>query len=91
MEAIRAQLLENQLNALDRLFDFKIKVIDLHALTHATAQALVGDPMYSCFDDAARALAAIIGQGLSDDDERERALVETDALRRKLADELPFP
>ena len=90
MEA-RTQLLENQLDALDRLFDSKMTAIDLHALTYATARALPGDPLYPWLDSAAVALADIVGQGLTEVAEREKALIETDALRQMLADALPHP
>jgi hypothetical protein len=85
----RNDLLCNQLDALDRLFDRDCGVTDVYALTYATACALAGDPLFTLFDAAATALRAIDIRNLPPEEARSAALEATDELRHALAAELP--
>jgi hypothetical protein len=87
----RSHLLNNALDALDRLFDRQASVIDIYALTYATAQALRSDVLFSLFSETAISLSAIARAGLPTEEARERALDATNALRITLAELLPFP
>ena len=80
------QLLNNQLDALDRLFDRKTEVVDLHAITYATAQALRTDPLFPLFEETAKALEKVIRAGTLGDQARDQALYATNQLRMTIAD-----
>jgi hypothetical protein len=82
-------LLENVLDALDRLFDSHSKAIDVCALLQATAHALSRTYFHALLSDAALSLAKIVRANLSVTDERDEALSATETLRHALAAELP--
>jgi len=86
MDNDRYNLLDNQLDALDRLFDGESEVIDLYAVTFATGLALSGDSLFAYFRAAAKELDAIVRMGLSKLDAREKALDVTNALRVAVAE-----
>jgi len=88
---VRSLLLSNELDALDRLFDRKVEVVDVYATTYATAQALRTDEIFPLFSEAAAALAEILRTDLSPQAAREQALSATNALRVALAEALPWP
>ena len=86
----RSHLLNNTLDALDRLFDRQASIVDIYALTYATAQALRSDVLFSLFSETAISLRAIARAGLPIEEARERALDATNDLRITLAELLPF-
>jgi hypothetical protein len=81
-------LLSNALDALDRLFDSRSSVIDVHALLFATAHAMAGTPFFAELNEACARLAPLCR--LPDRQGRENALVATNHLRIVLAEALPF-
>jgi hypothetical protein len=83
------QLLENALDALDRLYDRHTSVLDLGALLFATAEALRATRRDSEFERPVAELLAVIRSGVSEDVKRDRALAITDHLRHYLAELLP--
>ena len=87
----RTALLNNALDALDRLFDRESRVVDVYAITYATARALRTDPLASVFSEAAHGLLAVVRAGAPAEVERERALEVTNDLRISLAGTLPWP
>jgi hypothetical protein len=87
---IRIALLSNTLDALDRLFDRQAAVVDVWAITFATAQALPQDELFSLIQEAANELNAVVRQGLPAEVARERALSITDPLRIALAEAMPL-
>jgi hypothetical protein len=82
-------LLENALDALDRLFDRESSVIEVEALLFATAEALRGTPHEIEFRRAVDALQPVLASSQPTDDLRDHALSWTDGLRRYLARLLP--
>ena len=83
-------MLENVLDALDRLFDGHTSVIDLQALVLATAEALRETPHHGMLEGPAADLLSIVRSGTDMEKQRDHALVATDRLRRYLADLLPI-
>jgi hypothetical protein len=81
--------LTNVLDALDRLFDREVSVLELEALVFATGEALRATPHWDAFDRPAHDLRNIACSRVSPDVQRERALVATDGLRAYLARLLP--
>jgi len=86
---VRSSLLENVLDALDRLFDRKTSTVDIWALVHATVHALGSDPLASVFEATAECLLGLLQERLPAAAERERALDITNKLRISLAESLP--
>ncbi|HEY9010137.1 MAG TPA: hypothetical protein VIN06_03890 [Devosia sp.] len=91
MTSIRPELLNNQLDALDRLFDGEAGIADVCALAYATAVALRGDHLVPVLESAANELSALQRKSLSVEDARAAALTATDHLRVTLAEALPSP
>ena len=91
MPSIRQELLNNQLDALDRLFDGETGIADVYALAYATAVALKGDDLVPVFEIAANELLALQRKSLSVAEARAAALAVTDHLRVTLAEALPSP
>ena len=91
MDSTRTELLSNQLDALDRLFDGEAGIVDVYALTYATAIALKGDSLAPLFQSAADSLFAIGQRLLWSSLAREDALTATNSLRIALARELSPP
>lgn len=87
--ARRSLLLNNTLDALDRLFDAESDVVDICAIVYATACALSGDALLSRFEEAAEGLAILVRSDLPEKEARERALEVTNPLRVALAADLP--
>jgi hypothetical protein len=83
------QLLENTLDALDRLYDRHSSVLDLWALLFATAEALRATRHFSELEEPVAELLAVVRSGLSEEVQRDRALAITDRLRHYLAELLP--
>ena len=88
MQPENQALLENLLDALDRLFDRKMMVVDLHALVFATANALEGTDYFSILEPLAVKLLEISRMNCTADIQVSDALDATDALRRCLCDAL---
>ena len=82
------RLLDNALDAHDRLWDGETSVVDLWALYAATAEALHDTPHRAVFDTAVTALASLMQSGLSADIQRDQALGSTDDLRYWVARQL---
>lgn len=78
-------LLENMLDALDRLFDQQSSVIDVWALLFATGEALRDTPHYPEFVNPSAELSVLIRSAQPEKAERETALKITDNLRHYLA------
>jgi hypothetical protein len=78
-------LLENMLDALDRLFDRQSSAIEVWALLFATGEALRTTPHYPEIKNATSRLKTLIGLRYSSDLERDFALEVTDDLRHYLA------
>lgn len=89
MSEVERKLLENALDALDRLFDCQCGVTDVRDLMFATSHALREHPLTTQFSNAVDRLDPIVRGGNSYDDERELALNATNELRIALADALP--
>ena len=85
------QLLENVLDALDRLFDRASKVIDVHAIIFATCEASKGSEFSAKAEPVLLELRKIIRCADSPERKRDSALVATDDLRLFLAAKLPPP
>ena len=85
------KLLDNLLDALDRLYDRATTVTDLHALVYATKVALSETVHTAILTDAEQRLQRILRSGKSVTEERDVALNETDDLRKYLAGVVPFP
>ena len=85
------KLLDNLLDALDRLYDRATTVTDLHALVYATEVALSGSVHTAMLTDAEQRLRRLLRSGKSVTEERDIALNETDDLRKYLAGVVPFP
>lgn len=82
-------LLNNLIDALDRLFDGETNVVDVHAIVYATAEALETDELNSHLVQAATALEGVL-RNLNGEAARRRALAVTDPLRIVVAEALPF-
>jgi hypothetical protein len=89
MTETETQLLENALDALDRLYDSQSSVTDVHALLFATAWAMKGTRFFDPLHDAAKSIAPL--RALPHEPARDRALVLTDDLRILLAENTPHP
>ena len=85
------KLLSNLLDALDRLYDNEISVLDLHALTFATEAALAGTVHTTVLADVTEGLQKIVRSRTSASEKRDLALNFTDDLRKYLAGVVPFP
>ena len=91
MQQPEAQLLDNLLDCLDRLFDGETDVIDVHDLVYATLVALCETSHAAVLGPAEKELLAIVRSQNSRDQQRDAALMATDDLRKHLASVLPFP
>jgi hypothetical protein len=78
-------LLDNLLDALDRLYDQKTAVIDLQALLTASSAGLEDQTMARAASTAAEDLTAILRRNLRPDEENRQALIATDKLRQMIA------
>ncbi len=76
-------LLSNVLDALDRLFDRKTTVVDVHALLFATSCAMNHSRFYDELRRAAENLAPL--RARAHDSGRDEALAVTNSLRILLA------
>lgn len=82
------ELLENTIDALDRLFDSQSEVVDLYALLFATGKAFGSNPLHGVFDPPVHELRKLIQSKESEDQRRDFALIRTNDLRKAIADEL---
>ncbi len=90
MDTVREkELLENAMDALDRLFDGHFGAIDLWALFVATRQALRHTSHGPALAEPLADLEAVWRAGGSADVQRDRALYITDPVRHYLAKLLP--
>ena len=89
MTATEYELLENMLDALDRLFDGHCGAVDVRALLVATGAALLGTPYQPVVEQPLAELGEVIRSGAPADAQRDRALFITDPLRHYLAGLLP--
>ena len=85
MPATDKQLLDNLLDALDRLYDAQSDVLDVYALLMATSRALSDTSFAEDLERPLDALLAIIRSGRPEDQGRSAALAATDDLRRRLS------
>ena len=85
MTAIEKCLLENALDALDRLFDRDSTTVDVWALLVATSEALRATQHYSELVKPTAELLTIIRSNESPEAERDHALEAPDKLRHYLA------
>jgi hypothetical protein len=83
-------LLNNVLDALDRLYDRVSKVIDVRSLIVATAEALPGSEFAARAEPVLKELQEILRSERSPAEKRDLALGITDDLRQFLAKTLPF-
>lgn len=81
-------LLENALDALDRVFDRELRVVDLKALLFATGRALGGTAFAAAFESPFGELEKLVRSQASQDQKRDLALRATDDLRKVIADAL---
>jgi hypothetical protein len=81
-------LLQNVLDALDRLFDRASTATDVHALLFATASVLASTPLCHPFEAPIRELEKVIRSKALPDHTRVSAMEVTDALRKFVAEEL---
>lgn len=86
------KLLENVLDALDRLFDNESNVVDVYAIVFATAVAMDGTEMQDLLNTTADELRQLIRTDFPGADViRQQALTITDPLRKRIAELLPSP
>ena len=85
-----SELLENALDALDRLHDWHCGAFDVWALFVATAAALHDTPHRPALEQPLAALHAVIGSRAAEELQRDRALGITDSLRQYLAEVLAW-
>ena len=90
MDTIAKQLLENLLDALDRLFDGESKAIDVYALVYATEKALSSTSSEVDLTLYEKELKKIAHTSASEEVQREEALIATNNLRVTLNELLPF-
>ena len=91
MQAREAELLENVLDALDRLYDGHCGAVDVWALLTATGAALKATAHSPVLDETAAALEPVWRKVKTADAQRDQALGVTDPLRQYLARLLPWP
>jgi hypothetical protein len=84
----RHALLNNSLDALDRLFDCEAGIADVGAILYATGHAIRPSSLSPLFLDAAASLERIHLARLTAEEERESALRSTNQLRVALAEAL---
>ena len=82
-------LLENLLDAFDRLHDRAAQVVDIQALLVATAKALPGAPLTPELESSAKALMSIMRSRKMADEEANESLDVLQPLRERLAAALP--
>lgn len=78
-------LINNMLDALDRLFDCESSVIDTLALLFATSLALRDSPWFDALNQPVSDLRVIVQSNAAPDEKRISALCATDQLRKCLA------
>jgi len=81
-------LLQNVVEALNRLYDNDSGVIDVYAMLYATRHALSETPLAAEFEPSIHALEAILQTDEIRDRKRSAALVATDQLRHAVCDSL---
>ena len=81
-------LLQNVVDALDRLYDNDSGVIDVYAMLYATWHALSETPLAPAFEPPIHALEAILQSGEIPDRKRTAALGATDQLRHPVCNAL---
>jgi len=79
-------LLENVMDALDRLFDGKSDIIDVQRLLFTTFQALPTSYISELINQTNKDLKIVIQKSKNKDSQREDALNITNELRIKLAE-----
>lgn len=85
MKSIEMQLLDNALDALDGLYDQKLRVVDLWALLLATSEAMRDTLHYGKLVAPVEELLVIAKSGESEETMGRRALIASDPLRKYLA------
>jgi hypothetical protein len=88
LSATERRLLEDALDANDRLWDSELSVTELWKLYTAMAEAFDGTPHYDVFQAAVAELAAIVRTGLSSEEQHGRACGRTDDLRHYICRQL---
>lgn len=83
--ASSSRLLPNVLDALDRLYDGDLAVVDLESLLYASAAALDGHRLQAMVVAAQMALERLLRSGADDDSAQLEALQATHELRLELA------
>jgi len=84
------QILENLFDALDRLFDHKCQVVDVHDLLFASELALKEFNPSIDLSGYRTALSLILKKNSSYEEQRKSALNSTETLRSELNELLPF-
>lgn len=79
-------LLDNLMNGLDRLYDKETRVIDIHALLHATRWAMAATDLGDQIGAAAEGVLVVVRSGATEEEQNRAALAVTDPLRRSVAD-----
>ncbi len=79
-------LLENDLDALNRLYDNSIKPIDLYAILYATSLAVENSRYSSVLDEAAENLRQLVQSPSGEIEQNVLALCSTDKLRSLLTE-----
>ena len=81
MSEIEKQLLENLLDALDRLFDSESSAVDIHSLLYASSSFNGGAIRSLKLDQYIASLGVLIRNSESAEDQRNEALSITNNLR----------
>lgn len=90
LKTMEIQLLDNVLDALDRMFDGHMQAIDLWALLLATSEALRGTVHYDALFEPTADLLTVVRSKATDEIMQDRVLAATGGLRHYLADLLPM-
>jgi hypothetical protein len=80
-------LLDEVLDALDRLYDRQTTAVELRALLFATAKALTDSVFVDAVTSAESALREVVRSRLEPGEENRQALIATDQLRLLIADQ----
>ena len=89
---MQIRLLVNVLDAIDRLYDNSITVLDLYAIILATSAAMLGTDLHELLTSTSGDLLRISqSDSTTSETSRGNALEATDPLRKRLAGLIPFP
>ena len=80
------KLLENVIEALNRIYDGDLAAVDACALVFATSKAFIGDELSPAFESAIRGLEVIVKSDQTPGQKRYSALLATDELTKAIAE-----